>query len=171
MWEAVKQEGKLCDDVETVREYTCLGDKVRAGGRCKAAVIARTRFWWIRLRECGELLYYRRFSLWQNWAVYKSYLRPAVLYGSEALCLKESDMGILQRTERSMVSAMCGVQLKDRRRSTKMMFMLGLSETIDQLAMENSVRWYGYVLRRWDGHVLMRALDLEVGVQRKKERQ
>ena len=63
LWEAVKQEGKLCDDVETVREYTCLGDKVRAGGRCKAAVIARTRFWWIRLRECGELLYYRRFFL------------------------------------------------------------------------------------------------------------
>ena len=108
MWEAVRQEGKLCDDVETVREYTCLGDKVRAGGRCKAAVIARTRFWWIRLRECGELLYYRRFSLRQNWAVHKSYLRPAVLYGSEALCLKESDMEILQRTERSMVSAMCG---------------------------------------------------------------
>ena len=58
------------------------------------------------------------FSLRQNWAVHKSYLRPAVLYGSEALCLKESDMEILQRTERSMVSAMC-VQLKDRRGSTK----------------------------------------------------
>ena len=27
------------------------------------------------------------------------------------------------------------------------------------------------MLRRWDGHVLTRALDLEVGGQRKKERQ
>ena len=71
-----------------------------------------------------------------------------MLYGSEAWCLKESDMGILQRTERSMVRAMCGVQLKDRKRSTDLMFMLGLNETIDKLAMVNSVCWHGHVLRR-----------------------
>ena len=52
---------------------------------------------------------------------------------------------------------------------TDLMFMLGLSETIDQLAMENSVRWYGHVLRREDGHVL-RASDFEVEGQRKKWR-
>ena len=46
-----------------------------------------------------------------------------------------------------MVRAMCGVQLKDRNRSTHLMFMLGLKETIDQLAMEDNVRWYGHVLR------------------------
>ena len=43
--------------------------------------------------------------------------------------------------------AMCGVHLKDRKRSTDLMFILGLSETIDQLAMTNSVCWYGHVLR------------------------
>ena len=79
-------------------------------------------------------------------------------------------MGILRRTERLMVRAMCGVQLKDRKRKTDLMFMLGLKETIDQLAMSNSVRWYGYVLRREDGHVLRRALDFEVEGQRKKGR-
>ena len=68
-------------------------------------------------------------------------------------------------TQRSMVRA----QLKDSKRSTHLMFMLCLSETIDQLAMANSVRWYGHVLRE-DGHVLRRALDFEVGGQRKKGR-
>ena len=48
------------------------------------------------------------------------------------------------------------------------MFMFGLSETIDQLAMANSVRWYSDVLRREDGHVLGRALDVEIDGQRKK---
>ena len=48
------------------------------------------------------------------------------------------------------------------------MFMLGLNETIDQLAMQNSVRWYGHVFNREDGHVLRRALDFEVECQRKK---
>ena len=42
-----------------------------------------------------------------------------------------------------MVRAICGVQLKDIKRSTDLMFMLGLNETMDQLAMANSVRWFG----------------------------
>ena len=46
-----------------------------------------------------------------------------------------------------MVRAMCGVQLKDRKISMNFMFMMVLSETIDQLAMASRVRWYGHVLR------------------------
>ena len=99
---------------------------------------------------------------------YKGYVRPAILYGSEAWCLKESEMRILQWTERSMVRAMCGVQLKYIKRSVEL--MLGLSETIDQLAKTNSVCWYGHVLRREDGQVLRRALYFEVEGQRKKGR-
>ena len=71
-------------------------------------------------------------------SVYKSYVRPAMLYGSKAWCLEENEMGILW-TERSIVGAMCGVQLKDRKRFMDLMFMLGLNETIDQLAIANSV--------------------------------
>ena len=79
-----------------------------------------------------------------------------ILYGSEAWCLKVSEMGTL-RTEKYMVRALCGVQLKDIETSMDLMFMLGLNETIDQLAMVNSARWYGHVLRREDCHVLRRA--------------
>ena len=41
---------------------------------------------------------------------------------------------------------------------------------MDQFAMACSVHWYGYVLRREDGHVFRRALDFEVEGQRKKGR-
>ena len=70
-------------------------------------------------------------------------------------------MGILRGTERSMMRAMCGELLKDRR-CTDLMFMLGCVKPW------NSVRWYGHALRREDGHVLRRALDFEVDGQRKK---
>ena len=76
--------------------------------------------------------------------------------------VSESEMEILQRTDRSMVRAMCGVNLKDGKRSTDVMFMLGLNETMDQLVMAISVRWYSHVLRGEDGNVLRRALDFEV---------
>ena len=114
--------------METVSEFTCLGDRVSAGGGCKTAVTARTRHGWVMPRECGELLC-GRFPLKVKGAVYKSYARPAILYASEEWCLKESEIGTLQMTERSMATAMCGVQLRDGKRSTDLIFMLGLNET------------------------------------------
>ena len=128
--EAVEQEEKLCDEVETVGELTYLGDWVSAGGGCEAAVTVKTRCGLVKFRERSELLYDRRFPLKLKAAVYWSYARSAILYGSEAWCLKESEMGILRRTKRSMVGAMCGVQLIDRKRSTDLMFMLGLHRSV-----------------------------------------
>ena len=65
-------------------------------------------------------------------------------------------------TERSMVRAMCEVQLKDRKRSKDLMFMLGFNDTLDQLATANSVRWDSHVLRKEDANFLRKALDFEV---------
>ena len=40
-------------------------------------------------RECSELLLGRRFPLKLKLAVYRSYIRPAILYGSQARCLRD----------------------------------------------------------------------------------
>ena len=53
-----------------------------------AAVTARTRCDWVQFRECVELLYGMRFPLRLKGAVYSRYVGPAILYGSEAWCLK-----------------------------------------------------------------------------------
>ena len=67
-----------------------------------------------------------------------------------------------------MVRAMCGRKVVDRKTTEEQMDMLGLKETIDQLATTNGVRWYEYVLRRDDDSVLRVALDLEVSGKRKQ---
>ena len=67
-------------------EFTCLVDWVCAGGGCVAAIAARSRCGW----ECGEFLYGWRLSLRLKGAVYGSYVRPAILYGSETWCLEET---------------------------------------------------------------------------------
>ena len=48
------------------------------------------------------------------------------------------------------------------------MEMLGLKETVVQMAKANGVRWYGHVLRRDDGHVLRKVLKFEVKGKRKQ---
>ena len=70
-------------------------------------------------------------------------------------------MAILRRTERAMMRAMCGA---------KLMEMLGLKETVVQMAKANGVRLYGYMLKRDDGHVLRKALEFEVKGKRKRGR-
>ena len=47
----MEQEVKLCDEVETVSEFTYLGDRVSVGGGCEADVTARTICWWVKFRE------------------------------------------------------------------------------------------------------------------------
>ena len=66
--------------------------------------------------------------------------------------------------------AVCGVQLKDRVIAKNFMLMIGMNKTVDQLAMANSARWYGHVLRMENGHALWGALDFEVEGHGKKGR-
>ena len=61
-----------------------------------------------------------------------------------------------------MVRELCGVQLKDRKKSMDLMLMFGMSITIDHSAMANRVHWYGHVMRIENGHVLRKALDFMV---------
>ena len=42
------------------------------------------------------------------------------------------------------------------------MEMIGLKETVVQMAKANEVRLYGHVLRWDDGHILRKALEFEV---------
>ena len=101
--------------METVCKITYFGEMESAGGGCEAADSARTRCRLVMLREFGEMLYGRRLPLRLKGAVHKSYVRSAIPYGSEAWSLKESEMGILHRMERSMVRSICGHKDRNHR--------------------------------------------------------
>ena len=75
--------------METVSKFSYLGDRLNATGGCETAVTARSRFGWMKFRECSEILKGKRFSLKMKKKVYKTCVRPAMLYGSEAWCLRE----------------------------------------------------------------------------------
>ena len=68
-----------------------------AGGGCEAAVTAR-RCGCAKLMECCEALY-ERFPPKLKGAVYKSYVRPAILHGSKAWRLEERDGNLTKDRE------------------------------------------------------------------------
>ena len=69
-----------------------------------------------------------------------------------------------------MVRAMCGAKLMEKRRTENLTEMLGLKETVVQMAKANGGRWYGHVLRRDDRHVLRKSFEFEVKGKRKRGR-
>ena len=65
-----------------------------------------------------------------------------------------------------MVRAMCEIRLH-RKKVKDLIPMMVLNETIDQLAVKNSVHWYGHALRE-NFHVMTRTLGYKIERQKKK---
>ena len=165
---------KLCDGVETVSKFTYVGsNRVNATvvTGCETAVTARSTIVWMKFIECSKILKGRRFSLKMKEKFYKSCVRSAMLYVSEAWCLSEKEIAILRRTERAMIRAMYGVKLLDRRNSDELMDMLGIKESLDRMAKASSMQWYGHVLRKEDENVIVKALKFEVSGCRGRPKQ
>ena len=55
-------------------------------------------------------------------------------------------MAILRRTERAMVRAMCPAKPMEKKKTDDLMEMIGLKETVVQMAKANGVRWCGQAL-------------------------
>jgi hypothetical protein len=76
--------------------------------------------------------------------------------------MRKEEECVLQRAERAMVRMMCGVKLRDRKISSELMSMVGLSEDIVILVRKSRLRWYGHVMRRDEGVGIRRVLEFEV---------
>ena len=96
---------KLCDEVETMNGLCHSEDRLNSSGGCEAAVTAKVRIGWARFREFEESLLGNRFPLKMKGKVYRCCVRSAILYGSEAWCLKENEKAILRRKQGAMVRA------------------------------------------------------------------
>jgi len=151
-----------------LKGFCYLGDRLNASVGSEVAVMARTIIGWVKSRECGEVVYGKRFSLKLKEKVYHSSVQSAMLYGSETWCLNEKEVTILRRTERAMLRAMCGVKLMDRKSTKDLMNMLGLTALIEMTTKVNALRWFGHVLRTEENSALKVALYLEVLGKRKR---
>ena len=61
--------------------------------------------------------------------------------------MKADDLRSLERTERMMVRWMCGVSLKDRKRSEDLCNLLGINCVAD-VARRGRLRWFGHLERK-----------------------
>ena len=79
--------------------------------------------------------------------IYKACVQSALTYGTETWAMKIANLQSLERTERMMVRWMCGVSLKDRKRSVDLYSLLRV-QSVAEVVRRGRLRWFGHVERK-----------------------
>ncbi|KAJ0179997.1 hypothetical protein K1T71_004588 [Dendrolimus kikuchii] len=107
------------DTVERTDQFKYLGSVLSASGDIDHDVKARITAAWAKWREVTGVICDPKMPVKLKGQVYKSIIRPVLLYGSEAWPVLERHKQELRVTEMNMLRWMCGVTRKDRVRNSR----------------------------------------------------
>ena len=111
--------------LECVSKFCYLGDTLGAGGGVEEAARARVRCAWAKFKELSPILTAWGASYHIKGKIYRACVQSVLTYATETWAMKAENLHSLERTERMMVRWMCGVSLKDRKRSVDLYSLLG----------------------------------------------
>ena len=100
-------------------------DTLGAAGGVEAAT-ARVRCAWAKFKELSPILTVRGASYRIKGKIYRVCVQSVLTYGTESWAMKEANLQSLEGKEWMMVRWMCGVSLKDRKRSVDLYSFLGI---------------------------------------------
>ena len=86
--------------------------------------------------------------------VYKTVIRPAMLYGAETWATTKTQEKWIDVTEMRMLRWMCGVTGKDKIRNEHIRGTTRVAQASKKIT-ERRFNWYGHVMRR-DGEYILR---------------
>ena len=90
--------------------------------------------------------------------IYKTILRPILLYGSECWAMNTMQKSRIEAAEMRVLRLIRGVSLRDRMRSELVRRELGV-EPVLECVERNQLRWFGHVKRMREGERLREMMD------------
>ena len=101
--------------------------------------------------------------------VYRTVVRPALMYGAETWALKKAQEKKLKVAEMRMLRWMCEVTKLDKIRNERIRGTTKVGE-ITKKVQERRLKWYGHVMRREEHYVGRRAMEMKVkGKKRRRD--
>jgi len=99
----------------------------------------------------------RRMPVAVKGKVYRTIVRPVLIYGSETWTLKRREEERLDRTEMRMLRWILGLMLRNKKRNDDIRRILGVA-CITNKVREARLRWFGHVQRREEEDCVRRIL-------------
>ncbi|KAK3507282.1 hypothetical protein QTP70_013532 [Hemibagrus guttatus] len=139
------------EEVKKVQEFKYLGSTVQSNGECGKEVKKRVQAGWNGWRKVSGVLCDRKISARIKGKVYRTVLRPAMLYGLETVSLRKRQESELEVAELKMLRFSLGVTRLDRIRNE---YIRGTAHVgcLGDKVREARLRWFGHVQRREMSH-------------------
>ena len=134
-------------NLERVNTLKYLGATLVENGDLDAEMTHRIQTGWQNWKRVSGILCDRRISLRVKGKVYKTVVRPAMMYGAETWAVKKAQEKKLDVAEMRMLRWMSGVAKLDRIRNERIIGTTMVGE-ISKKVQESRLKWYGHVLRR-----------------------
>ena len=124
---------------------------------------------WLGWRKVSGVMCDKRVSTKMKGKMYKTVVRPAMLYGLETVPLTKREVAKLEVAEMRMLRFSLGVTRLDR---IKNVYIRGSSHvgSFGDKTRETRLRWFGHVQRRDSEYIGKRMLSLDVPGKRPKGR-
>ena len=100
---------------------------------------------WAKFKELSPILTARGASHRMKGKIFRVCVQSVLTYGTETWAMKAESLHSLERAERLMVRWMCGVSLKDRKRSEDLYSLLGV-QSVAKVVRHGGLRWFGHVV-------------------------
>ena len=124
---------------------------------------------WGNWKRCSGVLCDRRMPVKLKGKIYKTVVRPALLYGTETWATTRGQEARLEVNEMRMLRWMCGVTRRDKIRSEHIRGTTGVVQASKKIT-EKRLKWYGHVRRMKEEHIVRRMLDVEIPGKRRRGR-
>ena len=127
-------------------KYKYLGFVVQEDGEMKNEISNRIQSGWRNWRKCSGVLNDRKIPVKLKGKVYKTAIRPAMLYAAETWATKEMDEKRLEVQEMKMLRWMNGITRRDK---VENRYVRGSMVTnIKDRITESRLRWAGHVWKK-----------------------
>nr|QQJ42582.1 chitinase 6-2 [Sogatella furcifera] len=162
----IQLEGTALNQVE---KFKYLGSTICKDGELDNEIAHRVNTAWINWRKMTGILCDRKINEKLKGKIYKTVVRPALMYGAETWAVKKAHEHRLEVTEMKMLRWSCGLTRRDRIRNEIIRNKMKVTE-ISRKVQEKRLQWYGHVERREDDYVGKRIDRLIVEGTRKRGR-
>ena len=159
----------MCVGSIEVTEFKYLGSTVQSDGGNDKEVRKRIQAGWNSWQKSTGLLCNNRVPLKVKGKIYRTMVRPAMLYGMETVPLTAGLENRMDTAEMRMLRWSLAVTRRDMLRNEVVRDRLKVG-VLSQKIKESRLMWYGHVERREEDYFWKRVLRMEIPGRRKRER-